>query len=77
MDWALFALGRLDQSLSSGIRSTMAGITNLQGLSLQNINSTPFVFFTGTFTGKYLCGGDVGWGHFLHILRQVFSQFST
>jgi hypothetical protein len=56
MDWALFALGRLDQSSSSGIRSTVSGITNLQGLSLQNINSTPFAFFTGTFTGKTLGG---------------------
>jgi hypothetical protein len=24
--------------------------------------STPFVFFTDTFTGKFLCGGDVGRG---------------
>ena len=25
--------------------------------------STPFVFLTDTFTGKFLCGGDVGRGH--------------
>ena len=27
--------------------------------------STPFVFLTDTFTGKFLCGRDVGRGHFL------------
>jgi len=30
-------------------------------------NSTPFVFFTDTFTGEFLCGGDV----ILKIIREI------
>ena len=28
-------------------------------------HSTPFVFVTDTFTGKFLCGFYLGWGHYL------------
>jgi hypothetical protein len=28
-------------------------------------NSTPFIFLTDTFTGEFLCGGEVGRGYFL------------
>ena len=37
--------------------------------------STPFVFFTDTFTGKVLCFLKLGWGHFLpKIIPQLRTQ---
>jgi hypothetical protein len=35
----------------------------LSGITGVKVSSTPFVFLTDTFTGKFLCGRDVGRGH--------------
>jgi hypothetical protein len=36
--------------------------------------STPFVFLTDAFTGKFLCGGDVGRGHSFRNNVSVFDR---